>query len=576
MKASHLHLAYGTKVIYDDCNFHFEAGDKVGVIGVNGAGKTTLFRIILGQQQLDDGEIDLPELRIGYLPQEITVPPEHEEITVWDYVASGRPVDDLQNELGREYEKLAKYPDSTAILDRITKLQDLIDSYDLANFDYELLKILDKMNLGPLSDRKLRELSGGQKSKVAFARVLFENAGFLLLDEPTNHLDVETKAFVMNYLRHYRGTVLVISHDIEFLDAITTKTLFVNKTTHKTKIYKGNYSDFRREYAAEKAAEDARITEQEREIKRLSEFVARARAAKRSNTALIGMGHQREKVLAKKLEALETREREYAKVALNITPAKQSGRTPLEVQNLSFAYDGGPQLYDKLSFSLDRGEKFLIVGENGVGKSTLLKLIVGQLQPQTGSIIFSKNTTLAYYAQELEILDERRTILENVQSYDFTDTELRSALSNFLFYGDDVDKKVSVLSPGEKARVALCKILLQRANLIILDEPTNHFDPDTQKIIGENLKDYPGTIIMVSHNPAFVEQIGITRMLIIPSRQTQPGDPSTANNSKTQPSTAKSAKSKLTKTGSAEHLPIIKNYSHELLEYYYYLNSDLI
>lgn len=571
MKASHLHLAYGTKVIYDDCNFHFEAGDKVGVIGVNGAGKTTLFRIILGQQQLDDGEIDFDNnLRLGYLPQEITIPPEHADITVWDYVASGRPVDDLQNELNQEYEKLAKYPDSEKILDRITKLQDLIDSYDLANFDYELLKILDKMNLGELSDRKMRELSGGQKSKVAFARVLFENAGLLLLDEPTNHLDVETKSFVMNFLRHYPGTVLVISHDIEFLDAVTNKTLFVNKTTHKMKVYKGNYSDFRREYAAEKAAEDARITEQEREIKRLSEFVARARAAKRSNTALIGMGHQREKVLAKKLEALETREREYAKVALNITPAKLSGRTPLEVQNLTFAYDGGPLLYDRLSFSLDRGEKFLIVGENGVGKSTLLKLIVGQLQPLAGSVIFSKHTTIAYYAQELEILDERRTILENVASYDFTDTELRSALSNFLFYGDDVEKKVSVLSPGEKARVALCKILLQRANLIILDEPTNHFDPDTQKIIGENLKDYPGTIIMVSHNPAFVEQIGITRMLIVPSRHNQ-DPPAEAANRTTQPT-----KSKLTKPGDASHLPIIKNYSHELLEYYYYLNSDLI
>lgn len=589
MKASHLHLAYGTKVIYDDCNFHLEAGDKVGVIGVNGAGKTTLFRIILGEQQLDDGEIKLPELRLGYLPQEITVPPEHEDITVWDYVASGRPVDDLQDELNQEYEKLAKYPDSTAILDRITKLQDLIDSYDLANFDYELLKILEKMNLGDLSDRKIRELSGGQKSKVAFARVLFENAGLLLLDEPTNHLDVETKSFVMNFLRHYRGTVLVISHDTEFLDAVTNKTLFVNKTTHKMKIYKGNYSNFRREYAAEKAAEDARITEQEREIKRLSEFVARARAAKRSNTALIGMGHQREKVLAKKLEALETREREYAKVALNITPAKQSGRTPLEIQNLSFAYPTktnnaenqpsyGPKLYDRLSFSLDRGEKFLIVGENGVGKSTLLKLIVGQLQPQSGSVIFSKHTTLAYYAQELEILDERRTILENVQSYDFTDTELRSALSNFLFYGDDVDKKVSVLSPGEKARVALCKILLQRANLIILDEPTNHFDPDTQKIIGENLKDYPGTIIMVSHNPAFVEQIGITRMLIVPNRQNQPdAQLDSASQSGGASPANKTAKSiPKTRTGDNSHLPIIKNYSHELLEYYYYLNSDLI
>lgn len=549
MKATHLQLAYGTKVIYDDCDFNLETGDKVGIVGVNGAGKTTLFRIILGEQNLDDGKIELGSHRLGYLPQEIIIPPEHDDITVWEYVAAGRPVDELQEQLNAEYEKLAKYPDSNAILTRITELQDLIDSYDLANFDYELLKILDKMHLSDLVDQKMKELSGGQKSKVAFARVLFENAGLLLLDEPTNHLDVETKQFVANYLRSYKGTVLVISHDIDFLNTVVNKILFVNKTTHKMKVYRGNYSDFRRQYAEEKAAEDARITEQEREIKRLSEFVARARAAKRSNTALIGMGHQREKVLAKKLAELGEREQEYARVAMQITPAKEGSKTPLEVQNLSFAYPGGPQLYDRLSFSLTRGEKFLIVGENGVGKSTLLKLIVGELTPTEGSIILGHNTTIAYYAQELEILDERRTILENIQSYDFTDTELRSMLSNFLFYGDDVYKKVAVLSPGEKARVALCKILLQRANLVILDEPTNHFDPETQKIIGENLKDYTGTIIMVSHNPAFVEQVGITRMLIVPTHQTDVKKP---------------------------ELAVIKNYSRELLEYYYYLNSDLV
>lgn len=552
MNASHLHLAYGTKIIYDDCNFRLDSEDKAGIVGVNGAGKTTLFRIILGQQELDSGDIELPSLRLGYLPQEITIPPEHDDITVWEYVAAGRPVDDLQAQLNTEYEKLAKYPDSTAILDRITKLQDLIDSYDLANFDYELLKILDKMHLSELVDQKMRELSGGQKSKVAFARVLFENAGLLLLDEPTNHLDVATKRFVANYLRNYHGMVLVISHDIDFLNTVTNKTLFVNKTTHKMKVYRGNYADFRRQYAEEKAAEDARITEQEREIKRLSEFVARARAAKRSNTALIGMGHQREKVLAKKLSELGTREREYARVEMRITPAQLGGKVPLEVQNLSFGYEPDNLLYERLNFSLTRGEKFLIVGENGVGKSTLLKLIVGELQPKAGSIILNQNTTIAYYAQELEILDERRTILENVQSYDFTDTELRSMLSNFLFYDDDVYKKIAVLSPGEKARVALCKILLQRANLIILDEPTNHFDPETQKIIGENLKDYTGTIIMVSHNPAFVEQIGITRMLILPSRN------------EVDAQTKRPA------------LAVIKNYSPELLEYYYYLNSDLV
>lgn len=552
MKASHLHLAYGTKIIYDDCNFILENHDKVGIVGVNGAGKTTLFRIILGEQQLDSGKIDLPNHRLGYLPQEITTPPAHDAMTVWEYVAAGRPVDDLQEQLNLEYEKLAKYPDSQAILGRINDLQDSIDSYDMANFDYELLRILEKMQLADLMDHKMSDLSGGQKSKVAFARVLFENASLLLLDEPTNHLDVETRNFVANFLRNYQGTVLVISHDVDFLNQVTNKTLFINKTTHKMKVYRGNYNDFRRQYAEEKAAEDARITEQEREIKRLSEFVARARAAKRSNTALIGMGHQREKVLAKKLEELGTREQEYARVAMNITPAKASGKTPLEVQNLSFGYPNEALLHERLSFSLTRGEKFLIVGENGAGKSTLLKLIVGELQPQSGSVILSQNTTIAYYAQELEILDERRTILENINSYDFSDTELRSMLSNFLFYDDDVYKKVEVLSPGEKARVALCKILLQRANLVILDEPTNHFDPETQKIIGENLKDYTGTIIMVSHNPAFVEQVGITRMLIVPSRQTL--DSSKQNS----------------------QLAVIKNYSRELLEYYYYLNSDLV
>ena len=210
MKASHLQLAYGTKIIYDDCEFNLEDNDKAGVVGVNGAGKTTLFKIILGQQQLDDGKIELPSLRLGYLPQEITIPPEHNDITVWEYVAAGRPVDELQEKLNTEYEKLAKYPDSTVILERINSLQDLIDSYDIANFDYELLKILDKMNLSDLMDTKMRKLSGGQKSKVAFARVLFENAGLLLLDEPTNHLDVSTKQFVSNFLRNYRDRKSVV------------------------------------------------------------------------------------------------------------------------------------------------------------------------------------------------------------------------------------------------------------------------------------------------------------------------------------------------------------------------------
>ncbi len=547
MKGSHLSLSFGQTRIYDDCSFHFEDFDKVGIVGVNGAGKTTLFKVILGIEKLDEGEIELPSLRFAYLPQEIKIPNEHEKITVWEYIAAARPVDELQEQLNAEYEKLAKYPESNAILDRINNLQDLIDSYDISNFDYELLKIIEKMHLSELVDRPLKDLSGGQKSKVAFAKVLFENAGLILLDEPTNHLDAKTKQFVTNFLRNYHGTVLTISHDVDFLNSVTNKTLFLNKSTHKMKVYKGNYATFRRQYAEEMAAQDQKITQQEREIKRIREFVERARNAKRSNTALIKQGHVREKMLDRKLSELETREQVYQKVSINISPTKTSGKIPLEVQNLCFNYPDSPALYDKLSFSLTRGEKFLIVGENGIGKSTLLKLLVGQLQPTDGTIIVRENTTIAYYAQELEILDERQTILDNVKSYDFTETELRSILSNFLFSGDDVYKKVGILSPGEKARIALCKILIQRANLVILDEPTNHFDPETQKIIGENFRDYDGTVIMVSHNPSFVEQVGITRMLVLPSHE--------ANQAP---------------------LAIIKNYSRELLEYYYYLNSDLV
>ena len=541
MQGSDLNLAFGTEVIYQDANFRLQIGDKVGIVGVNGAGKTTLFKVILGLEKLDSGEITFPPsaTAIGYVPQEIKIPELASDMTVWDYIYAARPFDALQEQLGAEYEKLAKYPNSTAILERINIIQEQIDACDIANADNDLLRIIEKMHLEDLTDSRMSELSGGQKSKVAFARALFEKASLLLLDEPTNHLDFKTRDFVMNYLRNYDGTVLVISHDQKFLDAVTNKTLFLNKTTHKTKVYKGNYTAFRKQYAADLAAEDAKITEQEREIKRLQEFVMRARNAKRSNTALIGMGHQREKVLAKRLEELGTREKEYQKVSINVEPKSKSGTYPLELQNLTFHYEDCDNLYENLSFRLSRGEKFLVVGENGIGKSTLLKLIVGQLQPISGNIILGHNTDIAYYAQELEILDERRTVFENVSTYDYTDTELRGILSNFLFEGEDINKKVSVLSPGEKARVALCKILLKRANLVILDEPTNHFDPDTQRIIGENFKDYSGTLIMVSHNPDFVEQVGINRMLVLPDG-------------------------------------IIKNYSHELLEYYYYLNSDLI
>lgn len=540
MKGQHMYLAFGSETIYDDCEFLIEDKDKVGVVGVNGAGKTTLFKIILKQEELDGGKITISNKRIGYLPQEISF--QDKNMNVLDYLYQGRPIKKLEKDLEKTYEKIttASLKDQKELLRKASRLQSELESLNQYTAEDELLDLIDKMQIeSDLLEMKVKDLSGGQKSKVAFARLLFSNSDILLLDEPTNHLDIKTKDFVTNYLKNYHGTVLIISHDIDFLNEVITKTMFINKVTHKIKIYRGNYHEFKRQYAEEMLQKELRIREQEREIKHLEEVVSKIDQASATNHKLKKMGKSRKKALEKKLAELETREEKYKTVKMEVDPLEKSGKIPLEVKHLTFHYPSKNNLYNNLSFQMTRGEKFLIVGENGIGKSTLLKLIMEKLTPIKGEIIYGYNASVAYYAQELEILDEDKTILENIDNPNYNDTELRTFLGNFLFSNDDVFKKVKVLSPGEKARVALCKILLKRTNIIILDEPTNHFDPETQQIIGENFKNYTGTLIMVSHNPSFVEQIGVTRMLVLPEGK-------------------------------------IVDYNKELLHYYYYLNTELV
>lgn len=540
MKGQHMYLAFGSETIYDDCEFLIENQDKIGVVGVNGAGKTTLFKLILNQENLDSGKITIGNKKIGYLPQEISF--HNQNMKVLDYLYQGRPIKKLEKELETTYEKMttSSPKEQKELLRKASRLQSELESLNQYTAEDELLDLIDKMQIeSDLLEMDVKDLSGGQKSKIAFARLLFSNSDILLLDEPTNHLDIKTKGFVTNYLKNYRCTVLIISHDIDFLNEIITKTMFINKVTHKIKIYRGNYHEFKRQYACEMLQKEVRIREQEREIKHLEEVVSKINQASATNHKLKKMGKSRKKTLEKKLAELETREEKYKTVKMEVEPLEKSGKIPLEVKYLTFHYPSKNNLYNNLSFQMARGEKFLIVGENGIGKSTLLKLIMGQLTPIKGEIIYGYHASIAYYAQELEILDEEKTILENIDNPNYNDTELRTFLGNFLFSNDDVFKKVKILSPGEKARVALCKILLKKTNIIILDEPTNHFDPETQKIIGENFKNYTGTLIMVSHNPSFVEQIGVTRMLVLPDGK-------------------------------------IVDYSKELLHYYYYLNTELV
>lgn len=539
MKGKNMNLAFGLEEIYEDAEFQIGDLDKVGIVGVNGAGKTTLFRLLLGELELDSGSLTTGNARIGYLPQEIVL--EDEDITVWDFLFEGRPIKKYEQELEEIYKKLetAVNAEQEALLARMGTLQERLEYFDVYEAETILLELADKMSIdAELFHRPMRELSGGQKSKMAFARLLYSKPEILLLDEPTNHLDVSTKDFVIKYLKNYRGSVLIISHDIDFLNRIINKIMYINKATHKISVYDGDYYIYKKKYAEEQRIREMAIVQQEKEIKELSDFVQKAKQASQTNHHLKRMGKERALRLDKKRGELQKRNRLYKRVKMDIRPKREGAQVPLEVENITFHYSGYPTLYQNLSFQINGRERFLVVGENGVGKSTLLKLMMGILSPDEGCIRFNQKTDIAYYAQELEQLDENKTVIDNVESEGYTPWQIRAVLSNFLFYDDDVNKKVSVLSPGEKARVALCKILLQKANLLILDEPTNHLDPETQKIIGGNFNLFEGTIIAVSHNPSFVEQIGISRMLILPSGRIEP-------------------------------------YSRELLEYYYEINGSV-
>ena len=536
MRGTNMHLSFGLTKIFEDASFSLEDDDKVGLVGVNGAGKTTFFRLLLGEVSLDSGQLSFNKnRRVGYLPQTIDI--EEQDTLTYDYIYDGRPIRKINAELDEIYERLKNEGDDNRLLKRMGKLQDLLEYYEVYQAEDIMLELVINMHIDlDLLSKPIKNLSGGEKSKVAFARLLFSNPEILCLDEPTNHLDQPSKAFVTEYLKNYHGQVIIISHDVPFLNAIVAKIMYIDKANHKIKVYEGIYDDYIRQYNEEKRLKELNIRKQEKEISALEAFILKAKQASQTNHALKKMKQDREAKLAKKKSELIQREKTYKKMKMHIAPKREGGLVPLEVEHLKFAYPNSHLLYDDLSFRIKRNERFLIVGENGVGKSTLLKLIMGLLTPQEGRIRYNPKTDIAYYAQELESLDYEKSIYENVDDKNYNEWELRAILANFLFFENDINKKVKVLSPGERARVALCKILLQKANLLILDEPTNHLDPETQMVIALNFKMFEGTIILVSHNPAFVSQIGIDRMLILPYGR-------------------------------------IDNYSEELLDYYYFLNT---
>lgn len=518
MQIKNLTMSFGTQVLFENINLNIPENEKVGVVGVNGAGKTTFFKIVMGLEYPDDGKIILKNgSRVSWLPQVITDDVEDLNINVLDYLMLGRPIDSLNDKLQRLYEELANPNcDQNKVYGEIDKIQKQLEYWDVYNAESILLKIIDGMNIDDtILNKKLGELSGGQKSKVAFAKLLYSKPEVILLDEPTNHLDEESKKYVIKYLKGYKGSVFIISHDIDFLNQVTTKTLFLDKRTRKLELFDGNYNKFKKIQLEREEALLRQAQIQQQEENKLREIVNKyANASGNRKRMAQDREKKLEKLMKEKIQVLDKNKIIDFKIGITREDSKQ----PLKIMDLSFKYDktDSNNIIDHLNFELSRGEKFLIVGENGAGKSTLLKLIMGLLEPDSGYIKLGNKTDIGYYAQELELLDNESTILDNLISMGYNQRQLRSILSKFLFYGNDVYKNVSVLSPGEKSRVALAKISLSGANMLLLDEPTNHLDPETQNLIAEVFKNYDGTMIVVSHNPEFVDNLGIERLLILP------------------------------------------------------------
>lgn len=522
MQIKNLTMSFGNQELFNNININIDDYEKVGIVGLNGAGKSTFLKIVYGQITPDKGKVIIKNnTRVAYLPQVIKDEIPEENITVFDFLLLGRPIDKLNKELEKLYIEISSAEES--------KLNDLYKKINIINQELEywesysaentLLKIIDGMNIDDnLLEKPLNTLSGGQKSKIAFARLLYSKPEIILLDEPTNHLDIDTKEYIINYIKNYKGGVYVISHDIEFLNEVTTKTLFLDKRLKTFELFNGNYDKFKKVIDHHELEIERKIEKQQEEEIKLRKIIEKYTNSSGNRKK---MAQDREKKLEKLLKDKITSPVKSKELNLKININRESTKYPLTVDKLSFKYDKSSKRYilHNLSFSLSKGEKFLIVGVNGVGKSTLLKLIMNRLTPDKGKIIIGDKTDPGYYAQEHELLDNNKSIIDNFNDIDISIKELRNVLGRFLFYEDDVYKKVSILSPGERSRLSLAKLSLTGANLLVLDEPTNHLDPETQKIIANTFKTFKGTMLVVSHNPEFVDNLGIERVLILPTGQ---------------------------------------------------------
>lgn len=510
LNATNISKSFGSNEIIKDANFLVNEHEKVAIVGVNGAGKTTLLKILTGEEHADSGNVILAkDAKLGYLRQinnvDSTLSIIDELYTVIEHILNMEKrmlemQEQMQHLSGDALEEL--YSSYTAL----THSYELMDGYAAKSKVIGILKGLgfDENDF----DRKINTLSGGQKTRVFLAKLLLEEPDIILLDEPTNHLDLRSIEWLESYLLNYKGAVIIVSHDRYFLDKIVSKVIDIENA--EVQMYSGNYSDFS---AKKQMLLDAKMKEylnQQQEIKHQEAVITKLKQFNREKS--IKRAESRQKQL-EKIERVEAPKTHIENMRLSLDISKESGKDVLTVHDLSKSFDE-KHLFSNINFEIKRGERVAIIGDNGTGKTTLLKIINGLLTPDTGEVIYGSNVSIAYYDQEHQVLHMDKTLFDEISDTypEMNNTQIRNILAAFLFTGEDVYKKIGDLSGGERGRVSLVKLMLSKANFLLLDEPTNHLDILSKDVLESALNSFPGTICYVSHDRYFINKTA-TRIL---------------------------------------------------------------
>lgn len=504
LACNHIHKEFSEEVILKDATFHINEQDRTALVGINGAGKTTLLRIIVGELDADSGEvIRSKDTTIGYLPQQQGY---HSDKTIYEeLLAVKSDVIEMDSEI-RAMEKQMAYVEGEkleSLLTRYHRLQTAFEDGEGYTYKSKVLGVINGLGFGgDAMHQCINHLSGGQKTRVALGKLLLIEPDLLIMDEPTNHLDLESIRWLENYLTSYKGSILIVSHDRYFLDRIATQVVEIDYGT--VTAFTGNYSSYSEKKAALREAKIRQYYNQQQEIKHQEAVIEKLKSFNREKS--IKRAESREKML-NKIERIE-KPMEYTKaMSFELTPSCVSGNDVLSVEHFAKSF-GENKLFSDISFEVKRGERIAVLGQNGTGKTTLLKMIQGMEPVDAGTATTGTNVETGYYDQEHNVLHDDKTIFEEIQD-DYptlTHTAIRNVLAAFLFTGEDVFKPISLLSGGEKGRVSLAKLMLSKANFLLLDEPTNHLDIMSKEILETALNNYTGTILYVSHDRYFINK----------------------------------------------------------------------